>query len=360
MSKSKNLAAEALQDAALDRVAIEKLKTSTRRANDTSVQLAKQVAELEKMLEIAVGVNEGRKRPRALKAKERRGVREATAVLLLSDLHPEERVRADTINGLNEFNLQVAEDRMARLWVSLKWQLDLVKERNSRSSSGYHITTLLLPLLGDLITNEIHEEMAGNNELNPVEALLFVENLIEEGIRYLLAETNIEHIHIPCVSGNHDRTTKQVYVSDRERRALTWILYNHLAKLFANEPRVSFDIATGAMLYTEVYGHKIRWTHGDYIKYGGGVGGLAPNLRKAIDSWNASDYAALTCMGHFHTFTDTRDAVVNGSLIGFSPYARDIVKARFEPASQVFFLLDRDEGKRHTAPLIVQDADGWV
>lgn len=362
MTKSKStsakMAEEVLQDASRDRVTLEKLKTALATERRVSTDLAGKVAKLEKFIDTAVEVKARHKRPKAIKARERAGVKEATAVLLVSDLHPEERVRADTINGLNEFNLDIAAERMQTLWVSLKWMLDLVKERSSSAQAGYNIRELIMPLLGDMITNEIHEEMAGNNTLPPIEALLYVESLLEQGIRYILATTNL-NIKIPCVSGNHDRTTKRVYVSDRERRALTWILYNHLAKIFEYEPRVTVEIATGAMSYTEIYGHKIRWTHGDYITYAGGQSGLYAPVRKAIDNWNASEFADLTCMGHFHTFTDMKDAVVNSSLIGFSPFGRDVIKARFEPASQAFFLVDRDRGKRLTTPLQVQAASGW-
>lgn len=130
------------------------------------------------------------------------------------------------------------------------------------------------------------------------------------------------------------------------------------AKLYAKEPRVVFDIAAGNMFYIEVYGRKIRWTHGDDVRYFGGVGGITIPIRKAIDSWNLSIHAHLTCMGHWHQVTDARDFVVNGSLIGYTAYAQAI-KARFEPAAQAFFLLDRRRGKRLFSPIQVQDTAGW-
>lgn len=360
MDQADKLAKEALESASRDKVSLEKLKLASNQAHKTATQLATYVADLEQFVDTVVQVDHKYRPAKKIVAKEKTGTMEAVAVLLISDLHPEETVKSDTISGLNEFNLDIAADRMARLAVSLKWMLDLVTARNTKANNGYKITELLMPLLGDMISNEIHDEMASNNSLTPVEAILFVENLVEGIIKYVLANTNLS-IRIPCVSGNHDRTTKRIYISNRERRSYTWLLYNHLVKVFSNEPRVTIEVSTGAMMYTEVYEKRVRWTHGDMIKYNGGVGGLHIPLRKAVDAWNASEPASLTCMGHFHTFTQARDAIVNGSLIGFTPFGRDVVKARFEPAAQVFFLIDRDYGPRFVTPLQVQQTDmpGW-
>ena len=112
------------------------------------------------------------------------------------------------------------------------------------------------------------------------------------------------------------------------------------------------------MVYTSVYGRNVRFTHGDDVRYNGGVGGLTIPLRKAIDSWNQSHRAWLTCSGHWHTWMDARDFVVNGSLIGYTAFAQAI-KARWEPASQAFFLVDRDYGKGWSKPIQLQGKGTW-
>jgi hypothetical protein len=56
-------------------------------------------------------------------------------------------------------------------------------------------------------------------------------------------------------------------------------------------------------------------------------------------------------LGHFHQFTPHRRFMVNGSLIGYSPYALR-VKAEFEPPQQVFCLWDKSRGKTVTIPIL--------
>jgi hypothetical protein len=60
----------------------------------------------------------------------------------------------------------------------------------------------------------------------------------------------------------------------------------------------------------------------------------------------------VTVLGHFHEFQDLGSAVVNGSLIGFGPYSQRI-GAVPEPASQAFFIIDKDRGKRCVSPVMV-------
>jgi hypothetical protein len=55
--------------------------------------------------------------------------------------------------------------------------------------------------------------------------------------------------------------------------------------------------------------------------------------------WNRNRAAQLDCMGHFHQYCDGGNFVVNGSLIGYSPYAVSI-KGAYERPSQSFFLIN--------------------
>ncbi len=53
----------------------------------------------------------------------------ATMVVLLSDIHCEEVVRPETVNGLNEFNLDVCEARLAELWQRFFAMLEHERQR---------------------------------------------------------------------------------------------------------------------------------------------------------------------------------------------------------------------------------------
>jgi hypothetical protein len=318
----------------------------------TAVQ---EVEELRQALDAAIGVKEWK--PLKVKQRERTSrIHEATAVLLYSDLHPDEVVKPGTVNNLNEFNPTVARERNTALAKAVQWNLEMIREYNGRA--GYRIRDCVVGMLGDLISNSIHPELLESNSMSPAEALLFTEQLSAEILDTLLLDDDLETIWVPCCHGNHDRMTPKSRHSTKAGNSLGWIMYHHLAQRYATEPRVKFSIAEGNMIYTDVYGRGIRFTHGDDIRYHGGVGGLTIPMRKAIDSWNQSHHAWLTCCGHWHTWMDSRDFVVNGSLIGYTAFAQAI-KARYEPAAQGFFIVDKDYGKGWSKPIQLQGRGEW-
>ncbi len=354
------LAKETEQDAERElnlklRRKLAKSEHARKMAESRSSDAERRLEDAQHALDISLATSEPRESVYKIESREPSEPHEATAVLLASDLHPEETVSPETVSGLNEFNLSIAQERMTRLFVGAKWMVDALQEKGG---PGFVIRDFILGILGDLITNTIHPELLESNALGPADATIYVTELLRGGIDYLLAETELERIYCPCVHGNHDRMTPKMRHSTKAANSLATIVYHQLAQLYADEPRVEFDVARGSLLYTEIYGHTIRWTHGDDIRYWGGVGGITIPLRKAIDSWDKSRQAHLTCLGHFHQVTDHRDFVVNGSLIGYSAFAQAI-KARFEPAAQAFFLLDRRRGKRMFSPIQVQDTGGW-
>ncbi len=339
------------------RLAVEAAKADAKRIEKQRKLAVAEAEEARQALSVALSVAKHKHRELAIKPRERSSrVHEATAVLLYSDLHPDEVVTPDTVAGLNEFNLEIARERNSRLARAVLWNLEAIREHEGRA--GYRIRDFILAMLGDLISNTIHPELMESNSLLPAEALLEVETLCCEVIDALLSDDQLESIYVPACHGNHDRMTPKVRHQTKAGNSLAWILYHHLASLYYNEPRVRFDIARGNMVYTDVYGRSIRWTHGDDIRYNGGVLGVGVPMQKAIDAWDQSRSAYLTCCGHYHTFSEHRKYVMNGSLIGYTAYAQSL-KARAEPASQAMFLIDKDYGKGWVKPILLQGKGAW-
>ncbi len=300
----------------------------------------------EQELEAAAGL-QGPVETFRLSAKTSSGESEATAVLVASDWHVEEEVRLSTINGKNRYDLAIAERRAIQFFQN---GLRLV-EINRQATV---IKNLVLPILGDFITNDIHEELVEINQLSPIDATIFARRLIASGIEFLLAHGGFDEIVVPCHSGNHGRTTKRVHVSTERGHSLEYFMYVSLRDHFKNEPRVKFLIADGYHSYVQVYGTKIRFHHGHMVKYQGGVGGIYIPVNKAIGQWNKVEWADLDVFGHFHQMKDGGNFISNGSLIGFNAYALSI-KADYEPPKQAFFLIDRKRGRTITAPILFDD-----
>lgn len=273
------------------------------------------------------------------------GESEAVAFAIASDWHVEERVEAATVNGLNKYNLEVAEYRAKKFF---ERALRMVK----KEQQDVKIETLVLALLGDFITGRIHEENLETCDLRPMDAILFAQRLVYSGIKFLLENSDLKLV-IPCRPGNHSRITKFVHAATEDGNALETLMYASLAQQFAGEERVTFEIQPSYHCILDVMGHTVRLHHGHAIKFGGGVGGLHIPLRKAIAQWNMTQRAELDILGHWHSYSaSTRNYIVNGSLIGISPYGIRI-RADYEDPIQAFFLLDRARGVTVQIPLLV-------
>lgn len=276
-------------------------------------------------------------RPREFKS----GIREATWVALASDWHVEESVDPAKVNGVNSYNLSIARNRVEKYFSGVAWLANYHAEK-------FKLRDGLLWLGGDLITGYLREENLEENECSPVQAIARIHTWIAHGIRYLLDQTGTEKLKVICNSGNHGRLTEKVRPSTREANSIEWLLYHFLAREFRDEKRVDFHLPAGSHSYAEVYDWVIRFTHGDDAKYGGGVGGIMIPIRKALHRWQTVRHADLTCLGHFHQYHDLANLVINGSLIGYNPYALKI-GAEFEKPQQAFFLMDSKRGKTFPA-----------
>ncbi len=268
------------------------------------------------------------------------GMGEATAVAVASDWHAEEFVNPDTINGLNKYDLTIAKQRATEFFQATL-RLTQILQKDTR------IDNLILALLGDFITGDIHEEMMETAQLEPVLATIEVQKWIASGIQFLLDNSELNLV-IPCHSGNHARTTKETRYATEAGHSLEYMMYHMLADHFRGNKRVKFIIPRSYHSFVRVYDEVIRFHHGHMLRYGGGVGGLTIPVNKAIAQWNKSNRdVTLDCFGHWHTQFDGGNFIANGSNIGFNAFAVAI-KASYAPPSQTLFLIDKKRGRTCT------------
>lgn len=267
---------------------------------------------------------------------------EATVIVVASDWHIEERVGAE-VGGLNTFNDVIAAGRINKFFQKAHSLTELLSAR-------IEIPTMVLALLGDFISNDIHDELAEQNGELPMHAIVSAQNYIISGIEYLLRQAPHRQLVLPCHSGNHARTTKTTRFGSENGHSLEYLLYQHLAAYFRADPRVSFVIAEGPHSYLDIYGQTVRFQHGHMIKYGGGVGGIYIPTHKAIAQWNRARHADLDIFGHFHQLVDGGNFVCNGSLVGYNSFALSI-KAAFEKPKQTLLLMDAKRGRTCLWPI---------
>lgn len=272
---------------------------------------------------------------------------EATAVILASDWHIEEKVVPESVNDLNKFNLIIAEERAKKFFSTA---VRMVKVFNK----DIKVNHVVLALLGDFFSNNIHPELIEVADALPMEAQRVANSYLKSGIKYMLDNLK-QPMTIVCHSGNHTRTTKGYRYSTEWGLSLEWSMYEHLKETFSRYERVEFMIPKATQSYLDVYDYKIRFMHGHGVKGGFGVGGLSIPLNRAIQRWNQNTPTDLTVLGHFHQSLDggSQRWLVNGSLIGYNAYAMSKGYA-FDVPRQTMFLIDKKRGKTIVAPILCE------
>ena len=132
------------------------------------------------------------------KARGNTSVAQATAVAMASDWHVEELVKPSTVQYMNEYNPDIAKRRAGRFWQKL-----VLLTRRNRSDTK--IENLVLVLGGDFISGSIHEELLENSAMQPMEAIMFAQDLLNSGINFLKEDGDFKSIVVVCKDGNHGR-----------------------------------------------------------------------------------------------------------------------------------------------------------
>ena len=327
-------------------VAIHDLKRSKKDTDKRYREILRALSAKERELVSALHIKDG-VNPVTIASKRKRGNSQATVFVIMSDWHMEETVKRVSVNGLNAFNLRIAEERAMAVFRNCVRLAEIVQK-------DIAVDKMVLALIGDFISGNIHEELLENCSLSPIDATIFAQGIIAGGIKHILEKTKLD-IEVITAAGNHARITKQTHFSTENGNSLEYMMYHSLALHFAREKRVRFHISQGYHSFVCCYGRNIRFHHGHAVKYGGGIGGLTIPANKAIAQWNKGMpkklVADLDVFGHFHTFIDAGSFICNGSLIGYNAFAKAI-KASYEEPCQAFFVIDRDRGKTFVCPIL--------
>jgi hypothetical protein len=299
---------------------------------------------LEQNLKNAMGIKENTSHYVITKSPPSRG--DVVPIILASDWHLEELIKGETINNLNDFNLEIADKRVENFF---KNSVRLIEKEKQDSN----IDTIILALLGDFISGNIHDVLLPICQLLPMDAILKVQGHLIAGIKYILNETKVKHLIIPCTVGNHSRITPKVWIATENGYSLEYFMYHNLKSVFASDKRVQFVISNSQHCYLDIWNYKLRFLHGTQIKYSGGIGGFTIPANKKIQMWGKAIPAYYTFLGHLHQLFDANpNFIVNGCLIGFSSYALAI-GAEFQKPCQAIVMLSKRWGKAGVNPVFL-------
>ena len=177
----------------------------------------------------------------------------------LSDTHVGDNVKGEQIGGLNSYDIDIFNRRLFG-WANLV--LQLVELRRT----FVPINELVVPMLGDMISGDIHDELARTNIDNCMGQMIRGANLIAQAL--MLFAPNFQKIHVPCVVGNHGRMTRKPPMKDKY---MDWdyMLYQWIAAFCKNQKNITFDIPKSFINLFSVYDNTILIMHGDSVSGGG-------------------------------------------------------------------------------------------
>jgi hypothetical protein len=328
-----------------DRLLI-KSKSAERLADQKYKHLLKDYENLENRLDALLNIKEEVETVKIIPKENDPSKNHATPIVLFSDWHLEETVDPLTINGLNEYNLDIAAKRISNCFQNA---LRLINIDRNHSE----IKNVVVWLGGDMITGFIHEDLMQSNSLSPTQAVRAAKKLIISGLEFLLTYGKFENIHVVCSYGNHGRTGIKKMIANGYKNSYEWMMFHDVAEYFREKlnTKINFTIPNGIFAYAQVYDYTCRFFHGDTIKYQGGIGGLTVPLIKAIHRYNQQKTADYNFLGHYHQLIQaTRDCIVNGSVIGFNAYAQSIGASPEDPV-QGYCLIDQKRGMTIKAPI---------
>lgn len=332
---------------ALSNVGLDEARDAARRAEAKAGEAQRllkgvrtQVTSLEQELERVLALPDPGPAPEWVAAPPSTRAHEDKLVLVLSDLHLDEVVQLEEMNGVNEYNRKIADRRLSKV-------VDAAVDLSQNYLAGAEHTGWVIPLLGDFITGAIHEELAYTNEAPPAATLVHWAPKIASALKYVAEATDLP-VHCPCHVGNHDRFYKKNPYKLRSESSLGWIMYHWIMDACRDDDRITFSIPKAPESRVDVYDYRLLLHHGDGFTSQGGVGGIYPALLKyllrahELYSDQGDDFD-LFIGGHWHHEHFGDDFIINGTIKGYDEYALGH-KFKNRPPGQAMFTVTPEHG----------------
>ena len=289
-------------------------------------------------------------RPDWLKTEKRHKSLTGIPVLFLSDIHFDEVVDSAQIGYVNEFNHDIATKRIQHTFNTTTNLL-----MNYMSNPIYD--GIVVALGGDMLSGNIHEELAETNAQPILKSVIDLEELLYHGINDL-ADT-FKKVFVPCVVGNHGRLSPIKRFKNKVFENFEWIIYQNLAKRFAGDKRITFYVPDGPDAQFSIYNKSLLLTHGDQFRGGSGIAGifsplmLGAHKKQKVKSAKGQSFDIMMC-GHFHQYIHTESLIVNGSIKGYDEYAASF-NFPFEPPQQALFVMHPQYGATMRTPILCDE-----
>lgn len=265
-------------------------------------------------------------------------------IVLWSDWHRGEVVRAAEVGGVNEFNSEIHDRRVVKL---VDTTIDLAFNHMGRAQTKY--PGVVICLGGDFINGDIHPELIDTADRTTQQNVEELTDVMGAAIERMA--TKFGRAFLPCVVGNHGRASLKPRTKSVIHTSHEWNIYCNLARYFRKSKHIRFMIAPDIAAHFTVFGHRYLLTHGDRLGVKGGdgiIGSIGPIMRGSIKVGRAEakvsrDFDTIL-MGHWHQYLTLPGIVVNNSLKGFDEFARNVLQAPYSRPSQALWFSHPEHG----------------
>jgi transposase-like protein len=272
----------------------------------------------------------------------------------LSDWHFGEVVDPTMVNGVNEFNMEIAKERIQTL---VRNVIDLYT--NHMAYPQYPGVVVVLG--GDMIAGDIHEDLTETNDGRAMKQVFELAPILDWALTQF-ADT-FGQVFVVNTYGNHGRGTQKPRQKAAAYSNFDWLLGTMLESYTKNrnDDRFSFLVPNAPDALYRIYNTTYLATHGDRLGVAGGngmIGLLGPIVRGVYKV--KSYYASLgtpvdwVVMGHWHQRMklDSVGGIVNGALKGYDEFAQSL---RFDPTlpSQNSWITHPEYGITFNVPIWV-------
>ena len=247
------------------------------------------------------------RKPKSVSKRSTKG-RKMTMELLLSDIHYGKITES--------FDLAKCRERVQYL-------TSVFLQEFTAKSKQFNVERVIVALMGDIVESatmhglESARSCEFGNSRQVQEAIIS----IFEDVIVPIASLGVK-VHVPAVTGNHDRTDMKKTYNNPGEENLTFIIYKTLEYLSkqAGYKNVTFDIPSAPYALVNIYGNVALYEHYDNAK---------GNTRKALEALmmkrqnQVKDVISFMRGGHFHesTMFGRGTIIVNGSVPGQDSYA---------------------------------------
>lgn len=265
-----------------------------------------------------------------------------SVIFHLSDIQYGETIALPEMDGINCFNLEIANKRLARAF-------DTVARLMTEFWDGKPPQALHLCLGGDLVSGSIHAELARTDGLMRLPSAQAVARQIAIGIRHIRKAVGCKII-VYTVPGNHGRLTVKPESKGAALDSLDTLAAMFIEAALKDDDGIEVLYTPSIDVVFRVYGYPFVLTHGDRMGSRGGQGFQGPvatiirghlKVHKDYSDRGIIPYKILS--GHFHTSFRWIRGYGNGSVAGWSDYARDL-RADKEPAQQTYLVVHAERG----------------